>query len=184
MKKLLVLMLALAITPLAGAALVLDTTYAGEDVPEGGTISVNIYSDAAMTAFEAHTWALIVTDGTVGEVSGGDPITIPDLSNTIISAVEDTSSVLNPAGSVGLFGGTLWASFTTELDPTMIYQNFVITCLNGQVDAVVELWELTDIGNDTWEFTALNDSLVVNQVPEPASMLLLGLGGLLLRRRK
>ena len=184
MKKLLVLMLVLGVASLANATLVLDTMYDGSPIEEGDSISVNIYSDAAMTAFEAHTWALIVTDGAVGAVSGGDPVAIADLSNTIIGAVEDTASVLNPAGSTGLFGGTLWASFTSSLDPTVVYQNFTITCLDGEIDALVQLWELTDIGNDTWEFTTLTDEVLIDQVPEPASMLLLGLGGLLLRRRK
>ena len=186
MKRFLLLMLVLTVASLANATLVLDTTYDGTRIYEGETISVNIYSDAPMTAFEAHTWALIVTNGALGAVSGGEPVAIPNLSNTIIGAVEDTPSVLNPAGSVGLFGGTLWASFTSSLEPTVIYEDFVYTCLDhGSYDAIIELWELTDIGNDTWEFTTLTDSLMIDQdIPEPMTLALLGIGGLFLRRRR
>ena len=46
-------------------------------------------------------------------------------------------------------------------------------------DAVIELWSTPDFVNFT-----LEDTAIVHQIPEPASLALLGLGMLLLGRRK
>jgi len=55
--------------------------------------------------------------------------------------------------------------------------DFMFHCRTQPSDAVITLWADDD-------YVTPKDTIIVHQIPEPATIALLGLGGLLLRRRK
>jgi len=55
--------------------------------------------------------------------------------------------------------------------------DFMFHCRAAPSDAVITLWADDD-------YVTPKDTIIVHQIPEPATIALLGLGGLLLRRRK
>jgi len=55
--------------------------------------------------------------------------------------------------------------------------DFMFHCRTAPSDAVITLWADDD-------YVMPKDTIIVHQIPEPATIALLGLGGLLLRRRK
>ena len=178
MKKFLVLTLVLGMASLANAGLVI-TSDGTTELLEGESMTIGIASDADMTAFESHTWALVV-NSEAASLSGGVPLAIDSLVNTIVGDVETNPTILNPDGTVGLWGGTLWTSMTGNLAPGDLYVEFMLTCNLAGTDAVVQLYEILE----QTPFGEPLATLRIAQIPEPMTLALLGLGGLFLRRRK
>ena len=191
MRKLLILIVVLGVASMANAALQISVNDEQEpvdseiiidpvDVPSG-ILTLDIWTDAIIGAFSSQTIALIATDDTVGTVDGSGYSS--PLAFNLVGQVEDFPSVNNPAGSTGPFGGY----FTAAAIPlgSTLYDDILFHCEAGG-DAVIELWDMTEteVGSDVWNLTTLLDSVTVHQIPEPMTMVLLGLGGLLLRRRK
>ena len=63
--------------------------------------------------------------------------------------------------------------------PGLYADNFLYTAQSAG-HATVRLW---DLGMDGY-LSRITDSVVINQIPEPTTIVLLALGGLLMRRRK
>ncbi|MHC4570847.1 MAG: PEP-CTERM sorting domain-containing protein [Planctomycetota bacterium] len=130
--------------------------------------TAEIYSEGGLEGY----WLLGVSS-TMGSISGGfvappwggEPVTIFDGGDPYL-----------PPGETGVFGsiGTFLAQGSGITG--RIYDGITFTC-EGQGDAVVNLYT-TDFATPT-----LIDSVIIHQVPEPMTIMLLGLGGLLLRRR-
>ena len=178
MKKLIALVLVLGLASLANA----------------GTVSITGPAEIVCGTSETYT---VVYTGTPDIVafdidvcpSGECPATISTGGVTIIAANRNPDyDYVGPgyycpddgievgAGSDAAALGTTWFTFTltAAADPPCEYCQYV-TLTPGYVFIMDTDWQ---------EYVPDFASLEVHCIPEPASMLLIGLGGLLLRRRK
>jgi len=187
MKKLLVLMLVLGLASVANAITlkisvdgIVDPPDSEINVCPSGHLDLDIWCGGFTGAggVDNTFWALVV-DTASGTITGGVVISPPAPTLTTVdgqSAVEVFYPGLNP-GEDGPWGGI--AGGPTEVTPAGVYvDEFEFHCI-APGDAIIRL-----VGSTDFENWVVLDTQVIHQVPEPASMLLLGLGGLLLRRRK
>ena len=163
MRKLLIFMLVLGIASIANATYVLS--YDG---------SIDVSTDSSGGPWEDY-WILVCP--TVDAViSGGTNTTALDLSQVWTAEVASDYTV--PAGQDGTVGviasSTLTATFTGVTD-TLILENFTVTWQSGKTETTATLYR-TDGSTNTYESSLL--------IPEPMTIMLLGLGGLFLRRRR
>ncbi|MCK5175354.1 MAG: PEP-CTERM sorting domain-containing protein [Planctomycetes bacterium] len=188
MKKLVVLTLVLSMASLATAGLEISINgvqgLSGYHPTTGsGTIAtLGVYSADGFGAFTAENIALIAVDDTMATIHGTG-YTSP-VGFNLVGQVEDFASVTTPAGSTGVFGG--FFSAAAQGAGQVLYDDIIFdftAMAAGGGDTTIELWAITDTGGDNWVLSSLLDSIYV-MVPEPTMMALLGLGGLLLRRRK
>ena len=186
MKKLLILMLVLGLTSIAGAALQISID--GDFHPEDSTIILDVSDTVILDIWSTvpiipagegeGMWAL-ACDTACAIIAGGSVVIShadwaigiePDPAGAGIPLPEGHNGVM---GYIYTFGEPIPAD-------TAIYDEIVFHCesLNGPTP--VSLYQLDDEGG----IVGIWDTVTIHQIPEPASMLLLGLGGLLLRRRK
>ena len=182
MKKLLILMLVLGLVSTA-SALTLRLEYNGSQTAPasvlGTTITINMLADGALAGINAvdfgegtstgtlslGSWIVGTTTSTPGTLSGND--------------------ILNASGTKTTTGGD-WAANT-------VLYSFDYAVSAGTVGAgTVQMMMSSDdsdranVGMTTyWYPTGLSLSpLTIEDIPEPMTIALLGLGGLFLRRRK
>jgi len=203
MKKLLILMLVLGLTSMANGILINVNGNVQLSV-DGAT---NGFEDTMETTVVVSTELVIdVTGPYDGDYAAvvcimADPIPQPtgaagewgdDLGPTYSTGYYYVKSgypiVYAAAGDVGLafarryeyddwgWGYELSAASATHTPGGKQFE-MIFHCV-AEVDVTIQLWDST-----VWPLTAA-DTIVVHQIPEPATMLLLSLGGLLLRRRK
>jgi hypothetical protein len=172
MKKLLVLTLVLGIASLASASITLVTDYDGSDLNPGDTINFALVS-SALGPFQGDTWAVATDAGTVAIT----PIAIASLTNTVVGDIENNSTILNPAGTVGLWGTTLWSNFAASFPGGEVYTGVLTVAASGTISVYAPIAEDT-------AFPEASTTVAVKVIPEPATMALLGLGALVLRRKK
>jgi hypothetical protein len=165
MKKLLVLLLIIGMASAANAAIMIsvdgDTSQEEIDLLEDDTAVIGVYVTDAVY-YEAFLTFASVSEGGF-ELSNETclwppPVGIPPMPPDDFELYE----IVPPPGWTPVPG--LW--FTVDL-----------TCMSAGVDVIVCLID-PQMGD-------LIDMLIIHQVPEPTTLALLGLGGLLaLRRRK
>jgi hypothetical protein len=182
MKKLLSLVLVLALASLANA-MILQISVNGNPEPIDSTITLlpseevvlDILSPDGYTTGSDVYWALVVNPA-VGTISGG---------HVIMPPAPDGSSML-PADwgpyfsetELGVYGCVI--SYSAPTAPAGVYFDGIIFHCEGPGDAVIQLISTVDFGSFTVE-----DTVIIHQeIPEPATIALLSLGGLLLRRKK
>ena len=190
MKKLLVLTLVLSVASVANAALVIsvngvvDPPDTSIELDVSDLLTIDIHGDGqtpqpqfvylasskpscncildSSTATMEYPGTLAefyqVTDpdelAWISDLSGGAPI-----CSAIYIALADATPPPDTAPLLGL-----------------LFDGVTLHCSDGEGDCTLYLVEANGAG--------IFDTQVIHQIPEPASMLLLGLGGLLLRRRK
>jgi hypothetical protein len=185
MKKFLVFMLVLGMTSLASAVMTLDISVNGAPTPgpEADGITLD-YSDTVTLDITASgyligddVYILLVTPMGLASISGGVALIPPAPASTeIFGGVQEMLGDVIP-GEDGRFGN-IGDVAGVATGPGKYIDEILFHCL-GVDDATVSLWTTVDFGTFT-----LADSVIINQIPEPATIALLGLGGLLLRRRK
>ncbi len=184
MKKILVLTLVLAMASVAGATLQISVDGVQEPVESeiyvapSETLVLDIWTDANIVpgTGEWNGWALVCTVQDAS-ISGG------------VAVVQDAAIVIyDDAAGNGFPGldnengvwGMLFLSEVSEIPAGgTIYDEIVFHCEWAPNDVVITLY-----GTDDWAQAIPLDSVVVHQIPEPTTIALLGLGGLLLRRKK
>jgi hypothetical protein len=177
MKKLLILMLVLGITTAANAVPVLsvngDTTVEQIDIPICTSVWIDVYNSEG----GGHGFWLYIVDEFGSESAGGE------WTGNYIIHQDDNGQPAGKDASVDLnYLPNYVGGEAKSFDPVYpvlpgVQFEFEYHCLGPFCEWVyVELWNFDE--------TQRLDYILVHQTPEPASMLLLGLGGLLLRRRK
>ena len=180
MKKMLILMLVLGVVSVA-SAMTLQISVGGVNEPPDSTIFVLPSQTIALDVWTPNGydgvdtyWGLVLSDATAGSgtIVGGT-CHIPPAPNA--SSMLGDMSQYYP-GALGVFGSI--GSYDQPSTPAGIYfDGIVFHCVSTQ-DAVVQLYSTVD-----GETFALEDTVIIHQIPEPATMVLLGLGGLLFRKR-
>jgi hypothetical protein len=190
MKKIFVLMLVLAMAGMAGAALQISVN--GNQNPTvpinlspSQNASLDIWSDIAMvpgSPGENVYWALVAQTHSA-TISGG-VIMLPngapgdyrfELNNDAAGA-----GIPVATGENGVWGSIATFGLAIPMN-TAIFDEILFHCEALDGPTTVTLYQLDGGGG----MVGVWDTVTINQIPEPATICLLGLGGLaLLRRRK
>jgi hypothetical protein len=157
MKKLLILVMVLAMASLASATL----SFSVSGTAGSEAVSLNAVGE--------------ISDGYWGVSVSGDDATI---GTFVVGVKAPTISGVFAAGTdAGMPNGELWLFATANTDEAYQDGSWLTAAITRTAAATLHLWTYTD-GDP-----AAVETTVELLVPEPMTIALLGLGGLLLRRR-
>jgi hypothetical protein len=184
MKKLLVVMLVFGMASLANAMTlqisaggVLDPVDTQISLMPSETIVIDIHSPDGYVLGDDVYFSLIV-DPAYGSITGG-VVTAAAPPDSGIYGYDALANGMSPGGVDDGPWGAVMNIAGTAVAPGVYFDDFIFHC-EAIGEAVVSLWSTPDFATFT-----LEDQLTIHQIPEPATMALLSLGGLfLLRRRK
>jgi hypothetical protein len=181
----LMMIVLLASTPMAHALLQISVN--GEQGPNAeitlgpsNTAMLDIYADEELTTTNTPVqYAMIVQEGPA-TITAANANAYNDAGPDWFIFVSDLRDISQPVGTDnGMWGNVTLFSGTAPLGSTLIDQ-IGLHC-DGPGDVLIKL---IDCDPGSGEPTGLvYDTLIVHQIPEPATLALLGLGGLLLRRK-
>jgi hypothetical protein len=188
MKKLLVMLMVLSMASLVNAAVKINVDMgANTELAAGDTAAISIVATDEQSPSDLY---LFVTDGSLGTVSSGKVIW-PDFSSTVGDITLHEGAGDPYVDTVRQYG---WLDATQTYYISLIGSTAPPLVMNGTVvdgiiyhaeiagDSTVILGSVVDDGQGSY-LIAVSDTVVIHQVPEPMTMAMLGLGGLLLRRR-
>ena len=184
MKKLLILMLVLGLASVASATLqisingVLEPIDSEINICPSDMLILDVWTDSVISPGVGEGYWALVCNPAEGTITNGG------LTTNVVPKYQPLSGVIGAyqggivGSETGVFGGIVMTGELPQIDAgDVIYDDMDFHCLL-EGDTVISLY--FDIYGDA----QLVDQVTIHQIPEPASMLLLGLGGLLLRRRK
>jgi hypothetical protein len=190
MKKLLTLMLVLGMTSLASAAL--NISVDGVDHPVDSeiildvsqTVILDVWSDIDIAPGgegENQYWVL-ACQTSCGLITNGVAVLAGGHADWYFDGPYDDAVGVGiaglPEGENGVVGYI--ATLGEPIPAGTLFDEIIFHCESLNGPTVVTLYECDSGG----VVIGVWDTVTIHQIPEPASMLLLGLGGLLLRRRK
>ena len=163
MRKLLILMLVLGMAPLACATVSLVSTGATVGITETATIQVSSDTDSVgWTGYLGYTHAnAAITSAWAETIAGSDAAANP-----------------SPGGYVGYYQlvSLDLSTPTDSIQAGIQFEGLAHGTATGSYDFY--LWD------QDWDGGTLLGTFTLTVIPEPVTIALLGLGGLLLRRRK
>jgi hypothetical protein len=185
MRNLVVLMMVLGMASLASASLQIsvggDYGVAETSITPGThlTLDIGTTSDITPGVGEGY-YALVATAG--GTIDYTTGFTVAAYSADGGVNVEHSAPVSQyvtglGAGEDGVGGGVL-LSLLSSIPAGTIFDGIDFLC-NTQGDTTLKLYTL----DSSFGVSGVADTVVVHQIPEPVTIALFGLGGLLLRRR-
>ena len=181
-KNILTLLLVLGLASTAGAALQISVNgelNPGNDIMIGvdGTAVIGIWTDADIVNNDGFDYLVGVDAGLARfDWSGATFSTTPAI-NEITRAWPGGALPDPPIGHEG-FAGSVFNIGNTVAAGTLLVNNILFQGI-AEGNAVITLYNTPDTGP-----LEIHDSVTIEVVPEPATLALLGLGSLLLRRRR
>ncbi len=175
MKKLLILMLVLGIASLANATLSLKI----DDTVVPGSISIEIGETIQVYSSDASTWLgyIVITEGSqAGSLTNGRLAETTAGEAGYAGDNSDIQAVTEPGFGVGYL---MAAGYTSDPPVAGVQMLIDFTALTADIGktGVINLWIDP-------EYVTAEQSVNYTIIPEPMTVLLLGFGGLFLRRRK
>ena len=194
MRKLLILIVVLGVASMANATLQIsvegDPEPVDSEIWADPSIPINLDIHGNIVDTGDYVYYLLLVDQAEGSLSAtdascvwGNLSQIDYFTNSYPATYMDVwigrAGLTKPpidgiAGYVGDSGGGGTGGLIAIVDPIPFH-------CEGPGDAIVTLLTSPTAGVGTW---AVEDTVTIHQIPEPITMALLGLGGLLLRRRK
>ena len=190
MKKLLILMLVLGMTATVNAALssidisvngATDVTEMTLEASETAVIDVHVLAQEQGIGYLVITWPSDPDgewyDDLGANVPGQWETSYPTYPNVYAGAGNFPGSTIRWSHAAVGFGYefTVAGSAAAPQLPGGLAFDYLFHCEEADSTVVIQAWD---------EDQHLMDTLTIHQVPEPMTIMLLGLGGLLLRRRK
>ncbi|MFA5553995.1 MAG: PEP-CTERM sorting domain-containing protein [Phycisphaerae bacterium] len=180
MKKILVLAIVLTIASLANAITLQISGYDGAPLQQSETVALGINTPDGFVQGDGLFWGLIVSNGP-GTLSGGSVIIPPAPDAAMILDPEDyadLAELFGYSGASSVFGSIdTFQADEQYTAPSGLYFNNILFHCDGLGDVTLHL--VTTIGFESFDVV---DSITISQIPEPMTLSLLGIGGLLLRR--